>query len=207
MCCSRLYLEVVLTPQVSVALIAMHDMDAVFAPWSRSPAVRQLLTQLGMRRPMPMQSMLITKSPQIGGVVVPHQDSCFLHTTPDSCVGIWLALEDARRDNGCLWAIPRSHEHGVAGRFILTPERKTRWADGKPPSYAPFSETEASGYIPLEAPARTLVVLHGACVHASAANTSTVSRHAYSVHYIEADATWEASNWLQRAPDFPPVPL
>lgn len=38
----------------------------------------------------------------------PHcsQDSAFLATEPYSCVGIWLALEDASRTNGCLWALP-----------------------------------------------------------------------------------------------------
>jgi phytanoyl-CoA hydroxylase len=184
----------------------MHDLDPVLGPFARSPKVRATLQALGLPQPMPMQSMYITKSPSIGGVVVPHQDSCFLHTTPDSCVGIWLALQDARRDNGCLWAVPGSHTAGVAGRFVLTPDRKTRWADGTPPKYPDFTDA-ASGYIPLEARAGTLVVLHGAVMHASAANTSLVSRHAYSVHYVDASAKWERSNWLQRAPDFPPVPL
>ncbi len=54
----------------------------------------------------PLQSMYIFKQPSIGGVVVPHQDSTFIHTTPLSCVGLWWALEDATRDNGCLWAMP-----------------------------------------------------------------------------------------------------
>lgn len=53
--------------------------------------------------------MLIFKQPYVGGEVVPHQDSSFLATDPFSCVGIWLALEDARRDNGCLWALPGAH--------------------------------------------------------------------------------------------------
>ena len=52
------------------------------------------------------QSMLIFKQPYVGGEVVPHQDSSFIATDPLSCVGIWLALEDAMRSNGCLWALP-----------------------------------------------------------------------------------------------------
>lgn len=50
--------------------------------------------------------MLIFKQPFVGGEVVPHQDSSFLATSPFSCVGTWLALEDATRDNGCMWALP-----------------------------------------------------------------------------------------------------
>lgn len=185
----------------------MHDLDDVFAPWSRSGAVRDVLVSLGMPHPVPMQSMYITKQPSIGGVVVPHQDSCFLHTEPDTCVGIWLALQDATRHNGCLWAIPGSHTAGVAGRFVLTPDRKTQWVGGKPPAYEAFSDAGDTAYIPLEASAGTLVVLHGAVVHASAANTSQDSRHAYSVHYVDKASTWAPTNWLQRDPSFPPVPL
>ncbi len=78
--------------------------------------------------------------------MVPHQDSSFLHTEPDTCIGLWVALQDARRDNGCLWVLPRSHTAGVAGRFVLQPDRKTAWAAGAPPQYPTLEE----GYIPLE---------------------------------------------------------
>jgi phytanoyl-CoA hydroxylase len=85
---------------------AMHDLDPVFRRWTRSPKVAALMAALGFARPLPVQSMLIFKQPFVGGEVVPHQDSAFLATEPFSCIGIWLALEDASRTNGCLWALP-----------------------------------------------------------------------------------------------------
>lgn len=54
---------------------------------------------------MPVQSMYIFKQPSIGGEVVPHQDSAFLSTDPPSCIGLWFALEDANKENGCLWCV------------------------------------------------------------------------------------------------------
>ena len=39
----------------------------------------------------------------------PHQDSTFLHTEPETVIGVWLALEDATVENGCLFAKPGSH--------------------------------------------------------------------------------------------------
>ena len=75
-----------------------------------------------------------------------------------------------------------------------------------PPSFPPLTDA-AAGWVPLEVPAGAAVLLHGACVHASAANTSPASRHAYSVHFVEAGAAWAPDNWMHRAPDFPPVPL
>jgi ectoine hydroxylase-related dioxygenase (phytanoyl-CoA dioxygenase family) len=63
--------------------------------------------------------------------VVPHQDNSFIYTEPQTCTGLWLALEDATILNGCLWAIPGSHKSNffsfwfmvylLAGSFILCP--------------------------------------------------------------------------------------
>lgn len=89
---------------------AMHDLDPVFHAWCYSEAVAALSRSLGFRRPLPTQSMYIFKQPGIGGEVVPHQDSTFLYTSPPSVIGYWLALEDATKLNGCLWAIPGSHK-------------------------------------------------------------------------------------------------
>ena len=56
-------------------------------------------------------SMYIFKQAKFGSAVPPHQDSTFLHTSPtQTVVGLWLALEDATEDNGCLWFIPGSHK-------------------------------------------------------------------------------------------------
>lgn len=37
-------------------------------------------------------------------------------------MGLWLALEDANRDNGCLWAIKGIHKQGLSRRFKRLPE-------------------------------------------------------------------------------------
>lgn len=39
-----------------------------------------------------------------------HQDATFLYTEPlGRVLGVWIALEDATLENGCLWFIPGSH--------------------------------------------------------------------------------------------------
>lgn len=39
-----------------------------------------------------------------------HQDASFLYTEPlGRVLGLWMALEDATLENGCLWFIPGSH--------------------------------------------------------------------------------------------------
>ncbi len=59
------------------------------------------------------------QQPKIGGEVVPHQDSSFIYTEPMSCVGLWWALEEATKDNGCLWAAPEEHKKGLRRRFFV----------------------------------------------------------------------------------------
>ncbi|GLC44498.1 hypothetical protein PLESTM_001606600 [Pleodorina starrii] len=181
---------------------ALHDLDPVFREFSRSAAVSNVLRSLGYKRPLPVQSMYIFKQPSIGGEVVPHQDSTFIHSNPLSCVGLWWALEDATRDNGCLWALPGIHKEGLKRRFLLAPDGSVSF-DGPRPMY------DMSAFVPLECPAGTLVLLHGENVHYSAENTSPVSRHSYSMHLVESapGVTWSPDNWAQRSPDNPWQPL
>ncbi|KAG2434181.1 hypothetical protein HXX76_007907 [Chlamydomonas incerta] len=181
---------------------ALHDLDPVFRQFSRSAAVCNVLRSLGYARPLPVQSMYIFKQPGIGGEVVPHQDSSFIHTSPLTCVGLWWALEDCTKDNGCLWAMPGIHKDGLKRRFTLGPGGKVAF-DAPQPAY------DLSQFVPLECPAGTLVLLQGENVHYSAENTSPVSRHSYSMHLVESapGVTWSADNWAQRGQDNPWQPL
>eukprot|EP00850_Spirogloea_muscicola_P002055 SM000008S22144 [mRNA] locus=s8:71969:74695:+ [translate_table: standard] len=190
---------------------ALHDLDPVFREFSRSAKVATLLTSLGYRAPVPIQSMYIFKQPGIGGEVVPHQDSSFLYTEPPSCMGLWVALEDATVENGCLWVLPGSHRalelmiavaaeillaDGLARRFVKTEQGVT--FEGEAPQY------DMTKFIPVEVKAGSLMLLHGALVHTSYENKSPKSRHAYSVHIIESNrCAYAAENWLHRRPDFP----
>ena len=66
-----------------------------------------------------------------------------------------------------------------------------------------YPSWDLTKFSPLEVKAGTMVLLHGENVHYSAPNTSDASRHAYSVHFVDGDATWDPRNWLQQAGDFP----
>jgi phytanoyl-CoA hydroxylase len=171
---------------------ALHDLDPVFDRVSRAPRMRALVEALGIARPVPLQSMYLFKQAHVGGEVDWHQDATFLHTEPNSVVGLWIALDDATIDNGCLVALPGAHRGPLRRRF--TRDGAMRTLDDTPwPDIEPVA---------LEAPRGTLVVLHGLLPHASAANRSSRSRHAYSLHVIDASARYAEDNWLQR-PNLP----
>ena len=176
---------------------ALHDLDPVFAAFSRSPRVAELVSSLNVVDPVLVQSMYIFKQPGIGGEVTCHQDSTFLYTEPPSATGLWLALEDATVENGCLWALRGGHRAGLKSRFVRAPGGGTRFEVFDPTPWP------TEGLTPLEVPRGALVLLDGLLPHLSRANTSPRSRHAYTLHVISGAARYPADNWLQRAPDRP----
>jgi phytanoyl-CoA hydroxylase len=181
---------------------AMHDLDPVFEQFSYADDLAQVAADLGFHDALALQSMYIFKQPQIGGEVGCHQDATFLWTDPITVTGFWFAIEDATIENGCLWAQPGGHRGPLRQRF----ERAGPDADGAT-RFVVLDDTPLplppEGLVPIVAPAGTMVVLHGLLPHWSGANRSSASRHAYSLHCIDAGADYPTSNWLQRPANMP----
>jgi phytanoyl-CoA hydroxylase len=170
---------------------ALHDLDPVFEHFSRAPRLAALADSIGFAKPLLFQSQYIFKQPYIGGEVGWHQDSCFLYTEPLSVVGFWFALEDATIENGCMSAVPGGHRGPLRKRFSRDGEALVlRDLDATPwPETAPVA---------LEAPRGSVILLHGLLPHASTANRSPRSRHAYTLHVIDGTTRYPADNWLRR---------
>ena len=177
---------------------ALHDLDPVFAAFSRGPQLGALAEDLGLLAPQIWQSMVIFKQPGIGGEVRWHQDATFFDTTPISVTTFWFALEDATRTNGCLWVQPGGHRGPLRERFvrsaddIVTMERldSMPWPD-------------ESTAVAVEVSAGSLVVMHGLLPHYSAPNRSPFSRLAYTLHVTDARSVYSPRNWLQRGARMP----
>lgn len=193
-----------LTKPLSLALNkvghAMHDLDNTFSAFARQGAFRQICVGLGHKKPLPLQSMYIFKQPHIGGEVVCHQDATYLRTKPETCLGIWVALEDATTENGCLYGIPGGHRTGgVRAAFRRTPDGDGTYTETLDDT--PFEEDKK---VALPAPKGTVLVFGGLFPHMSSANRSDRSRHAYTLHVIDGAAHYPADNWLRR-PDHLPL--
>ena len=176
---------------------ALHDLDPLFNRFSRSDNVRELAKAIGLEHSYLVQSMYIFKQPNIGGEVKCHQDSTFLYTEPIDIAGLWFALEDATIENGCLWAIPGGHRHGLKSRWLRTNEGRM---DFETYDATPWPENDL---VPLEVSQGSLILLHGLLPHLSFENRSSRSRHAYTLHLIGANAKYPDNNWLQRSEGMP----
>jgi phytanoyl-CoA hydroxylase len=172
---------------------ALHDLDPVFDRFSRTEEIKQLVSDLGIADPLLLQSMYIFKQPNIGGEVTCHQDATFIHTQPLRMLGLWFALEDAGVENGCLWAIPGGHSLGLKSHFVRAEGGGTRFEIF---DNTPWPEENLQ---PLEVEKGTLIVLHPLLPHLSRENSSPRSRHAYTLHVIDAHARYPKDNWLQRS--------
>jgi len=186
---------------------ALHAFSEPFKSITFDPEVQAVVKSVvGFHRPVIPQSMFIYKNPGIGGEVVPHQDGSFLFTEPDvKLLGLWIALEAATLENGCLWFIPGSHNDTIARRFIRNADFDSRDPESKPLIFT----ADAPNYVPtafVAAPVAkgSLVLIHGRVVHKSEANRSRNARPAYTFHVIESDkVTWSNQNWLQPTSNLP----
>jgi phytanoyl-CoA hydroxylase len=176
---------------------AMHDLDPVFDRFSHSPELDKVARALGIADPAIIQSMYLFKPPRIGAEVVCHQDSTYIYTEPESCIGFWFALEDATVENGCMYFIPGAHRGPLR-------QRNHRLDDGTLRtdvlSDEPFPD---DGKVAAEVGAGSLVIFDGRAPHLSGENRSGKSRHAYSLHVIDRRCHYPEDNWLQRSPELP----
>uniref|UniRef100_A0AC34F2S1 Uncharacterized protein n=1 Tax=Panagrolaimus sp. ES5 TaxID=591445 RepID=A0AC34F2S1_9BILA len=159
---------------------------------------KQIVKNLNMVQPQIVQSMYIFKQPSIGGAVTDHIDATFLQVNPiKNVVGVWIAVDDAEIENGCLWFIPGSHKtESLDYRFVRTNPTNSSEPllkfTGEKPVY------DQTKFIPVPVPKGSLVLIDGMVVHKSEPNTSQKSRHAYTFHVVDAHETkWSELNWLQ----------
>ena len=186
-------LQVPLARAVNKIGHAMHDMDPVFNAFSRSARLQAVADAIGLTEPKLVQSMYIFKQPGIGGEVVCHQDSTFLHTDPQSVIGFWFAIEDAHRGNGCLGGLPGEHRKGLKAIY-------RRQADGQLDMeiLKPDLDWDMACLEWLEVAKGALIVFNGEFPHLSEANRSAASRHAYTLHAVSGRAHYGGGNWIQR---------
>ena len=179
---------------------ALHAFEWAFKEVTFGEKMKELVKSLEVKKPAVVQSMVIFKQPNFGGAVNPHQDSTFLHTSPMNLYGVWIALEDADLENGCLWFAPRSHTSGITRRMLRT-ERNGHvdvTFEGKEP------DISTNEFVPVPVKKGSLVVIHGEVVHKSKENTSSRSRNIYTFHFYDAGVSeWNKENWLQPTEDLP----
>ena len=173
---------------------AMHNLHPEFNKFCNQPIFGRVLRDIGYTAPLLWQTMYIFKQPHIGGEVRWHQDGSYLISDPSTVTGIWIAIEDANRDNGCLWVQPGGHRSPLREIFQVDwTKREGKLTDLDSTPWPHDNEAVA-----VEVPAGSVVIFQDHMPHYSSQNRSNFSRHAFTLHVAEKHADWSDSNWLQR---------
>jgi phytanoyl-CoA hydroxylase len=95
-------------------LYHFEDQDPVFERLVRHPRLLKVVEGLIGPEPILFQTMALSKPPRIGSEKPWHQDNAYFNFVPlEQIVGVWIALDDATRENGCMHVIPGGHRTGA----------------------------------------------------------------------------------------------
>jgi ectoine hydroxylase-related dioxygenase (phytanoyl-CoA dioxygenase family) len=127
---------------------------------------------------------LFYKPAQHGGVVAWHQDySYWTRTKPMQHLTCWVGLDDATKENGCLYYIPKSHRWGLLDKPELAGDMEGLNA------YLDADQREQfKNKVAIEMPKGYGTFHHPLLVHGSYANKSPRPRRAFVLN-VFADGT------------------
>ena len=120
-------------------------------------------------------------------------------TNPSKVIGIWIALEDADIENGCLWFIPGSQTKPTSRKMIRNPS-----PDGPITVFVGGEDVyDDAAFVAAPVKKGSAVVIHGHVAHKSEKNLSERSRGIYTFHIAESHQTeWCKENWLQPTAEY-----
>ena len=149
--------------------------DQRLASAAAHPNIVAILDQLIDPGHRLIQDMALMKPPFKGSEKPWHQDNAYFDWTPlDGVIGVWIALDPATVDNGCMQIVPGSHLDGPAPHYH---DRDCQLPDQR-------VAVQRVNVVPLK-PGGVLFfssLLH----HGTPANTSSQRRRALQFHYAAA---------------------
>lgn len=115
--------------------------------------------------------MLINKAPYTDTPTPWHQDEAYWIEMPDKrAVSCWIALDEASKENGCMWFVPRSHQAPLR-HHVQT---------GK--GGALQCEADESEAIAVELQPGGCTLHHGRTIHYSRGNSTDRQRRAFIIN-------------------------
>lgn len=161
-----------------------HHTDRVMWETATHPRVLDLIESLIGPDIILMSSGFFVKPPAADDQFVAwHQDTMYWGLEPPFAVTVWLAIDDADIENGCMRVIPRSHRLG------LLPHRKSTrtgnlLGENQEIDSALFDEASAVDFC-LQAGSAS--VHHGELIHGSNPNRSTRRRCGMTLRFTTPD--------------------
>jgi ectoine hydroxylase-related dioxygenase (phytanoyl-CoA dioxygenase family) len=159
-----------------------HLLDAAFDEHIRNPAFLDVVQSLIGRDIQLVHYQGLYKPPHTGGAVNWHQDDFYWPSkdSTEGSVSLWVPLDDATVDNGCMWYVPGSHHRILHHDQLWDPKQRKGFYYGIQ-SIPAEMESRA---IPAAVHAGGIAIHAGSLVHCSRPNHSTRPRRALASHFI-----------------------
>lgn len=170
------------------------------SPWfdrlsTAHPRIRGVVESLVGRNPILFQDMALVKPPFIGTEKPWHQDNAYFAVTPlEAVIGVWIALDDATVENGCMHVLPGEHKLGPRKHHHdrdceIIPNRLNP-ANAVPVELPAGGAMFFAGMLPHQTPPNSSPHRRRALqFHYRSATSQSVSREEYDRVYAEADGT------------------
>jgi phytanoyl-CoA hydroxylase len=141
------------------------------------PRLLDVVTRIMDEPPLLFQDMALLKPPNIGREKPWHQDHAYFDLPLETIVmGVWVALDEATTENGCMIINPGSHRQGPVIHF-----KRRDWQ---------ICDTNADSRRPIAVPLEPggILIFHSLIQHGTPANTSSLRRRAVQFHYCPQSA-------------------
>ncbi len=137
------------------------------------------------------QDMALIKPPKIGGAKRWHQDASYFRVSdPGLITGVWIALDEATKENGCMEVIPGSH---LAGPAIHMPDLDVNECTIRP------DLLRLQDRLAIELRPGDALVFHSLLHHYTAPNRSLHRRRAIQFHFHQLGMQWTSLEEHRRA--------
>lgn len=147
-------------------------------------AVREALLGEGAKM---FQSMALIKPPFHGSEKPWHQDNAYFKVTPlDAILGVWIALDHATVENGCMHVLEGGHR---AGPLRHHHDKDCEIVEGR---------LQPENAVPIELEPGGVLFFYGMLPHFTPANKTPKRRRALQFHYHAAHAVHRESEAYDR---------
>lgn len=153
-------------------LMTFVDYDPRLHAVAYDPQLLGVLRRLMDDEPVLFQSMALLKPPGVGTEKPWHQDCAYFDVPPDcGVVGVWIALDPATVENGCMHVLPGTHRPGP----VLHWQRRD-WQ---------ICDTDVArdGQVAVPLPPGGALLFSGLLHHGTPPNRSDKPRRALQYHY------------------------
>jgi phytanoyl-CoA hydroxylase len=166
--------------EVESPLLALRKVEGLvenddrYGALARDPRILDVMQDLVGPDIKLFRDALMMKPPHHGSAKPYHQDSAYWAIDPPDLVSVWMALDDATLENGCMRVLPGSHKWGIMEHQHL----------------ADFQVDEAkldtSNEVAVPLKAGGCLFFHSMLLHATAPNHSPYPRRSMIVSAMSA---------------------